>query len=296
MDCGFPAFFNLLTHRMLPKHSRLAVLGLSGSLVVAGVLLILINLDTLRWASPRLEYFLSLVLLVGGIIFAWFFLLNRANWWQLIPSFTCLSLAAMLYMTTIDRFSPRINASVLLWGMACSFLLAYIIDSRERWWGLVMAGLMSVLGANTALSSTVVSIEELGAVTFGGLGIIFILLFLQGDKTRFWWAPIPGFVLCLYGVFAYMDTRTDDWLQDWKIWWPAVLILAGVFVVVSAYLFPRLYRFSPPVTEAAGANAGEELQHVRSTPDVLHEVEGQVPGSTVVVLRDVQHDPHSSRS
>ncbi len=281
---------------MLPKHSRLAVLVLSGSLVVAGFLLILINLGFLGWASPRLEYFLSLLLLVGGIVFAWFFLTHRANWWQLIPSFTCLSLAAMLYMTTRDNFDPRLNASFLLWGMALSFLLAYIIDPRERWWGLVMAGLMSVLGANTALSSMVVSIEALGAVMFGGLGIVFILLFLQGDKTRFWWAPIPGFVLCLYGVFAYLDTRTDDWLQDWQIWWPAVLILAGIFVVVSAYLFPRLYRFSPLAAEATETGAAEDAQAVRSTPDVLRELEGRVPGSTTVVLRDVQYDPRPTRS
>lgn len=281
---------------MLPKHSRLAVLGLSGSLVAAGILLILMNLGALNWASPRLEYFLSLLLLVGGVIFAWFFLNNRTNWWQLIPSFTCLSLAAMLYVTTIDKFPPRINASFLLWGMALSFLLAYIIDPRERWWGLVMAGLMSVLGANTALSSTVVSIEKLGAVMFGGLGIVFILLFLQGDKTRFWWAPIPGFVLCLYGVFAYMDTRTDDWLQDWQTWWPAVLVLAGIFVVVSAYLFPRLYRFSPLTSESADADAPEDAPAVRSTPDVLREMEGRVPGSTTVVLRDVQYDTRPTHS
>lgn len=273
---------------MLQKHSRLAVLGLSGSLVASGILLILLNLDILDFASPRLEYFLSGLLLIGGIGFAWFFLINRANWWQLIPSFTCLSLAAMLYMTTNGNFNPRLTAAILLWGMALSFLLAYIIDFRERWWGLIMAGLMAVLGINMALSSTVASIETLGAITFGGLGIVFVFLFLQGDKSRFWWAPIPGFVMGLYGVFAFVNTRSEDWLADWQIWWPAVLVLAGVFVVVSAYLFPRLYRFSPTTANAAGEET-DTPQSARSTPDVLLEKEGPVPESSAVILHEVQH-------
>ena len=273
---------------MLQKHSRLAVLVLSGSLMVGGILLILMNLNWTDFASPQIEFALSGVLLVGGIAFAWFYIANRSRWWQLIPSFTCLSLAAMLYMTTLDSFNPRLSAAVLLWGMALSFLLVYVTDPRDRWWGAVMAGLMFVLGLTTFLSSSVLSIELLGGILFGGLGLVFLYLFLQGDKSHFWWAPIPGFIMLLYGLFAFMGTRSEAWLADWKIWWPGILVLLGIFVIVSAYLFPRMYRFSPL---GSGSEAGEEESStaMRSTTDVLMETEGQVPGSSTVVLHELQH-------
>lgn len=274
---------------MMQRHSRLAVLILSGSLVVSGILLIFLNMGLLDFAKPRLEYLLSALLLAGGVGFAWFFLINRTNWWQLIPSFTCLSLATMLYMTTVSGFEPRLIAAVLLWGMALSFLLAYVIDPQERWWGLVMGGLMAVLGVNTAVSGVLPSIEVLGAILFGGLGVVFVVLFLLGDKSRFWWAPIPGFIMMVYSAFAYMDTRPERWLEEWQQWWPAVLILAGIFVVVSAYLFPRMYRFSPARANGAASGPEEVPVSIRSTSDVLREREGRVPGSAIVVLHELQN-------
>ena len=272
---------------MLQKHSRLAVLVLSGSLIGGGILLILMNLDWLDFASPQIEYALSGVLLIGGIAFAWFYVANRSSWWQLIPSFTCLSLAAMLYMTTLASFNPRLSAAVLLWGMALSFLLVYVTDPRDRWWGVVMAGLMFVLGLTTYLSSSVIAIELLGGILFGGLGLVFLYLFLQGDKSHFWWAPIPGVVMLLYGFFAFMNTRSEPWLADWQIWWPGILVALGIFVIVSAYLFPRMYRFSP-LGPRADLEEEEGATTMRTTTDVLMENEGPVPGSTTVVLHELQ--------
>lgn len=274
---------------MLQKHSRMAVLVLSGSLIGGGILLILMNLNWTDFASPQIEYSLSGVLLAGGIAFAWFYLMNRSSWWQLIPSLTCLSLAAMLYMTTLPSFNPRLSAAVLLWGMALSFMLVYFTNPKDRWWGTVMAGLMIVLGLTTFLSSTVETIELLGSILFGGLGLVFVYLFLQGDKAQFWWAPIPGFVMLLYGLFALLGTRTEVWLSDWKIWWPAILVALGIFVIVSAYLFPRMYRFSPLGTDPGAGEEEGAGTAMRSTTDVLMETEGAVPGSTAVVLHDLQH-------
>ncbi len=274
--------------RMLQNHSRLAVLVLSGSLIGGGILLILMNLDWLDFASPQIEYVLSGMLLVGGIAFAWFYVANRSNWWQFIPSCTCLSLAAMLYMTTLPSFNPRLSAAVLLWGMAISFLLVYVTDPRDRWWGIVMAGLMFVLGLITFVSSSDIAIELLGGILFGGLGLVFLYLFLQGDKSHFWWAPIPGVVMLLYGLFAFMHTRSEPWLADyWTTWWPGILVALGIFVIVSAYLFPRMYRFSP-LAPGASQEEEEHATAMRSTTDVLMENEGQVPGSTAVVLHELQ--------
>ena len=272
---------------MLPKHSRLTVLLLSGSLAASGVLLLLINQERLKFATPNLQYLLSSLLLAGGLGFAWFFVRNRSNWWQLIPTFTCISLAAMLYLTTTDSFEPRLSAAILVWGMALSFLLAYVIDSSERWWGLVMGGLMVVLGLTLYGSSFMESIEKpietLGAVLFGGLGLVFVLLFLLGDKTHFWWAPIPGFIMGLFAVFAYMQTQAR-WLPYWQDWWPAVLVLAGFGIVVNAYLFPFMFRFSTQPAVEEDEDASETTY--RSTPDVLHEREGPLPGSAVIVLHE----------
>ena len=273
---------------MLPKHSRLTVLLLSGSLAASGVLLLLINQEMLKFATPNLQYLLSSLLLAGGLGFAWFFVRHRSNWWQLIPTFTCISLAAMLYLTTTDSFEPRLSAAILVWGMALSFLLAYVIDSSERWWGLVMGGLMVVLGLAIYGSSFTESIEALGAVLFGGLGLVFVLLFLLGDKTHFWWAPIPGFIMGLFAVFAYMQTQPrwmPQWLlSEWQTWWPAVLVLAGFGIVVSAYLFPFMFRFSTQPEVEEDEDATETTY--RSTPDVLREREGPLPGSAVIVLHE----------
>ena len=86
---------------------RLEVRVIGGILLIAaGVLSLLQNLGIFEGA---LAFLWALLLGAGGAFFLYVFLINRANWWAIIPGFTMLSVATLIAFQTIVNIGMNLN-------------------------------------------------------------------------------------------------------------------------------------------------------------------------------------------
>lgn len=193
-------------------------------LIAAGVLFLLQNFDIL---GGGLNLLWALLFGAGGAIFLYVFLVNRANWWAVIPGFVLLSLAALM---TLNQLFPQAGelwgGSLFLGGLGLAFWVVYLAN-RENWWAAVPGGVLLTLAVVTGLSSTLEGIET-GGVFLLGLGLTFGLLsFLPTPDGRMRWAIIPAAVLLAMGLLLIATSASL-----FQYLWPAALILAGLYLIV----------------------------------------------------------------
>ena len=79
-------------------------------LSLAGVGLLLFNLDVFVRFEPYVQYGAAGLLGLLALLFVGGYLSARDNWWRLIPGWTLIALAAMVYLTTLSALDQRITA------------------------------------------------------------------------------------------------------------------------------------------------------------------------------------------
>ncbi len=202
------------------------------ALILGGVVLLLFNFGIFTAWEPTVQYLLAGLLVGAGMGFFGGYLARRERWWRLIPGWTFLALAGMVYLATVPGVDPRLTGALLFVGQALAFFHIYLLDRDERWWAVIPGGFMLVLGVVIGLSSRTERPETLGTVLFVGLGLVFFLLYMLGQGRRLWWALIPGSVLVVFGVFLFSLGQTGQSL--WWRWWPLLLVLTGLGVAWRA--------------------------------------------------------------
>ncbi|MDQ3247649.1 MAG: hypothetical protein M3Q45_00435 [Chloroflexota bacterium] len=267
---------------------RLGAWSWSIGFVVGGVLLLLFTFGRLAAYEPWLQVAVAGVLTLSGLIFIGAFLSARQNWWRLIPGWTLLTLAGMVYLSTWPNVGGELRAALLFLGLACGFTHVYLLDRTERWWALIPGGFMLVLGGVISLSRQITNIALLGALLFVGMGLVFFLLTLLGDKRRHWWALIPGAVLALFGLSIFADGNGDP--SGLLRWWPLLLIAIGVGFAVqalrrggrTALSINQAPRPRPPV---ALPNKSQPAA-TKTSSSALLDYTRPAPGATVDILPD----------
>jgi drug/metabolite transporter (DMT)-like permease len=194
-------------------------------LVASGVLILLFNFDVLGGDPPVARYGLAAAMALGGLGFFAAFLASRHNWWRLIPGWTLLALAGMVYIGTLANASPTLTAALLFLGLALAFGHVYLLRRDEHWWAIIPGGFMLVLGLVIVLSD-ILPLQMLGALLFAGMGLVFCLLYLLGDRRRQWWTLIPGAVLLIFGLFVL--AQDGEGSNPLIRWWPLLLVLLGL--------------------------------------------------------------------
>jgi len=196
-------------------------------LIAAGVLFLLQNIGIL---GADIAFTWPLLFGAGGAVFLYVFLTNRANWWAVIPGFVLLSLAAVI---ALDQFAPQVEetwgGAIFLGGIGLAFWVVYFFK-REHWWAIIPGGVLLTIALVAGLSSVLEDIE-MGGVFFLGLGLTFALLsFLPTPEGRMKWALIPAAVLLVMGLLiTAAATAVLNYL------WPAVLILAGLYLIFRTF-------------------------------------------------------------
>jgi hypothetical protein len=195
-------------------------------LILAGVVFLLQNLGLFELGG----LFWALLFGLGGLFFISFFVTNRANWWGLIPGMTLLSIGVLI---ALDNLAPRLGdifgGSIVLGGIALSFLFIYLLD-RANWWAIIPGGVMLTLAAIAALGNTAVSFAT-GGLLFLGIGLTFALVALTpAPEGRMRWAWIPAGILTLMGLLVLASVE-----EMFNFIWPAFLIVAGIFLLYRAF-------------------------------------------------------------
>ncbi len=210
----------------MKKLSTKTLLPIVGGilLITLGVMFLLNNLGIimLEW-----EFLMGPLFALGGLIFVLVFILNRREWWALIPGFVLMGIGLIIFMgqlssATADQWS----GSVFLGFLGLAFALIYITH-RDNWWAVIPGGVL--------LTLAVVSLLEdggtlSGVVFFAGLALTFGLVYIlpkPGGKLT--WALYPAGILALIGVLVALGASN---LTDFVL--PLVLLLVGGYFIFRA--------------------------------------------------------------
>ena len=191
-------------------------------LIVGGVAFLLQNLGYFQFGS----IFWAILLALAGFFFLTIFFTSRANWWSLIPGFTLLSVA---FLIVAEAFLPRLGdvwgGSIVLGGIATSFLAIYLVD-RKNWWAIIPSGVLYTLAVVAGIDNFYSGVGS-GGIFFIGLGLTFaVLALLPVAEGKLRWAWIPAGILFAMGVLIFAAAeRFIGYL------WPLALILVGGYFI-----------------------------------------------------------------
>lgn len=268
--------------RMTPRGERRRNLLLwAAALVVTGGVLLLFNFGVLDRFQPMAQYGAAILLALGGVAILISYLRQRATYWRLMPAWTLLGLAAMVYLSTLPQVAQPLRAAVIFGGLAIAFANVYLVNRTEHWWAIIPGGFMLVLGAILALSTVITRLETLGALLLVGMGLVFFLVNLLAGTRRHWWALIPGSVLVFVGVLGF---SADNEMQGALLrWWPAALVVLGaVLAWVGATAPPASAADRPEI------NIASSLSRPAADPSMgrLGEYTQPAPGTSIELLPD----------
>lgn len=195
-------------------------------LVIGGALLLLDTFGIFKGGA----LFWTVVTGVAGLLFVVVYINNHDHWWALIPGIIFLAIATLI---GLDAFLPGFSGSnfggtIILGGIALSFLLVYLVDHRN-WWAIIPAGVMATI-AIVALTSSSTAGGVSGGIFFLGLGLTFgLVAVLPTSVGQMRWAWIPAAILGIFGLLILLAAEAYI-----NYVWPSALILAGLLLVIRS--------------------------------------------------------------
>jgi hypothetical protein len=196
-------------------------------LIIGGLMLLL---DTLGIFDGG-DLFWTVVTAVAAILFLSVFATNRDHWWALIPGTIFLALSAMIGLDAyLPGFSEKnLSSTILLGGIAMSFLLVYLVE-RSNWWAIIPMGVIATIAVVASMDINTSTVVTNGGVFFLGLGLTFILVaILPTPHGPMRWAWIPGIILGMIGLILLM--AVEEYIN---YIWPIGLIIGGFLLVIRA--------------------------------------------------------------
>lgn len=193
-----------------------------GLLVILGLALLIDNLDVLGdWNAPVW----SLVLGTFSLVFLATYILDREQWWALIPGLVILGIAVAVFLAEQDLVAGYIVATIILAGVGLPFLLIYLSD-RQHGWALIPAMTMTGIAAGVFLEGLgAISGPAVGGLAVAGVSLGFVSIYLI-DREQ-WWALIPGGVMGVLAFFLLLATATRFVL-------PVAIIVLGLLLLRSS--------------------------------------------------------------
>ncbi len=260
-------------------------------LALAGIGLLLFNLGTFTRYEPYIQF--GAAGLLGLFAFGFFgsYLSDLSHWWRLIPGWTLIALAAMVYLSTLPELDQRVTAGALFGGQAIAFVHVYLLDRAQRWWAIIPGGSMLTLGGTIALSSRTEDPVVLGTALFVGMGAVFFLLYLLGRRQQLWWTLIPGSVFVVFGLFLLSVGRSEQNLI--LRWWPVLLLLLGGWLSWRATRRPSSQKLATHTAPNRSRSQNPRAES-RAHGQRLGEYSRPAPGASVEVLPEPEDGGHKA--
>lgn len=201
-------------------------------LLLVGLVFLLWNFDVFASLSGVAELVIAGLFALAGLGFLVGYLVRRQEWWRVIPGFLLLAVGGIIFLATRATTDMWLGA-VLLVGLALAFAVIYFSDRRERWWALIPGGAL-VVTVIVVLLGNKLSPAYLGAVLFGGLGLVFLLIYvLAAERAKLRWSLIPAGVLLIMGLVSLAAgvRQANPASEQWVRLWPILLIALGVLLL-----------------------------------------------------------------
>lgn len=265
---------------------RLNGLLWAAALVIGGLVILLFNFDLVGADRPQVRLLVAGGLALAGVGFFVAFGLARQHWWRLIPAWTLLGLAGMVLLNTLGWATAVVQGALLFAGLALAFAHIYLLNRTEHWWAIIPGGFMLVLGGVVALSGQA-PLTLLGGLLFAGMGLVFGLVYLLGDRRRQWWALVPAAILLIFGFFVFARDVEDG--AGLLRWWPLLLVLLGFYVGWQATRRSppeRMRVESTPATLGRRSAISPPANQAPAQTGTLGDYQEPAPGTSVEVLSD----------
>lgn len=154
--------------------------------------------------AQNLGYISDLAASIWSIIFAGasvlfffsYFSKGKEQWGWLFPALITASLAIIIWLGAAGRDGAYMG-TMILWSCALPFFVAYSLDRKQNWWGLIPGWSLGVIGLVVLLSDAVRG-EWIGALIMFGIALPFFVVYLANRQQ--WWALIPAYVLSALGI------------------------------------------------------------------------------------------------
>ncbi len=91
------------------------------------------------------------VMLAVAFPFFYVYLMNRRNWWALIPAYTMTAIAGIILLSNL--LPGDWVAVYVMFAVALPFYYVYL-RNRQNWWALIPAGVMSLIGLGLLMATT----------------------------------------------------------------------------------------------------------------------------------------------
>jgi len=209
----------------MKKLSSVIIPVVGGSLlVILGVLLLLNNFKVIEMDWSLL---VGPIIALGGLFFILVFIIDRRNWWALIPGCILLAIGAIIILSSINQeASAGWSGAIILFAIGLSFWLIYI-NNNSNWWAIIPGGVLwSLAGLTLVPDETWFK----AGLFFLGLAVTFLLVYvLPKPEGRMKWALYPAGALALVGLLA--SAGADNWM---KYIWPFALLAGGVVTLILA--------------------------------------------------------------
>lgn len=199
-------------------------------LVAAGGLLLLNNLEIVAVQG----YIWAALFALVGVVFVVAFLLDRKQWWAIIPGLTLLGIGLVAFLAELlpNQMGSWLGAAFL--GMiGLAFWIVYL-SRREFWWAIIPGGVLVSL-AVVAGATAVVKGVEVGGLFMLGLGLTFLLVaVVRTPDGQQKWAFIPAGILLFIGLLIIAAAT-----PALNFIWPTLIILAGVYLLWRSFFHKR---------------------------------------------------------
>ncbi len=192
-------------------------------LIAAGVLFLLQNLGL-----PILDNLWPLVFGVAGLVFLYYFLTERHNWWAAIPGLTLLGLSALI---AFERLFPKAHdnwgAAIFMASLSLSFLAVYVRTAAQQWWAIIPAGVLGALAMLIGFEPYMPG-GVFAALFLLSIAATFALVYLLPTPTgRMRWAAYPAVIVGGVGLFVLIGAT---WLS--RVLVPLAIIAFGVYLLL----------------------------------------------------------------
>lgn len=200
--------------------------------IILGTLLLA---DSLGYIWLNGELTVSAVFASAGIVLLISHLFFKSGAWALILGSVSLFVGSAIYIER-THILPNEGIGMVLFILAGLVFLSALKGGKKNWWALIPGGGCMILAGNILLEILLWRAERYhGVIFFGGIGLIFGIIYLLKDKTyKLGWAKYPS--LIGFG-FAAMIMLTVDFRDDFsRFIFPALLIIIGAILISSSAL------------------------------------------------------------
>ncbi len=212
----------------MKPHSAHFLIGIF--FILLGSLFLLNSLGILRSNDA---YTSAAVFFSAGIVLTAAHFLYHQKVWALILGCIGIFIGSAIYIDATRSLPDDAIGMIFLVLIGLVFLTG-LRDGKRKWWVVIPGGFCFIIAAHVLLDITWWLPDEYhGVIFFGGMGLIFGIVYLMRDATyKLDWAKYPSLIAFCIAALIVLTIDFNDAFG--RFIFPAVLILVGGLLMTKS--------------------------------------------------------------